>query len=81
MIDIDNYPYDPLKMPPPYWEDSDPLDQLIRSLEMVNYFFPNLPKKVTVLVQLLMNIMIEKKKLDQNTIQNSLSLEKYLMIL
>jgi hypothetical protein len=37
-----SYPDDPLKMPPPYWEDSGALDQFIRAIEMVNSLLPAL---------------------------------------
>lgn len=40
-----DYPEDPLQMPPPFWEDSDALDQFIRSIEMVGLFLPKLAEE------------------------------------
>jgi hypothetical protein len=42
MNDSDQYPEDPLQMPPPYWDDSGALDQFIRSIEMVEHLLPGL---------------------------------------
>jgi len=39
-------PDDPLKMPPPYWEDSGALDQFIRSMEMVQDLLPALADEI-----------------------------------
>lgn len=41
------HPDDPLKMPPPYWEDSGALDQFIRSMEMVKYLLPALADEIS----------------------------------
>lgn len=49
------YPDDPLKMPPPYWEDSGALDQFIRSMEMVDIFLPALVNEINRIVPLVDN--------------------------
>jgi len=41
------HPGDPLKMPPPFWEDSGALDQFIRSMEMVKYLLPALADEIS----------------------------------
>jgi hypothetical protein len=46
------YPDDPLKMPPPYWEDSGALDQFIRSMEMVDTLLPTLVDEINRIVPL-----------------------------
>ncbi len=45
MHESEQYSDDPLKMPPPYWEDSDALDQLIRSIEIVEELLPILSEE------------------------------------
>jgi hypothetical protein len=44
-----SYPDDPLKMPPPYWEDSGALDQFIRSIEMVHSLLPALASEINII--------------------------------